>query len=104
MGELSDRGLHEIFVSQFGPPGTPGFERARHNFIVSEAAYAVASFILQVSDCGGCVAGVRHEGAARGCGRRCRLDVGWHMRSTEGTGLLLRTGWSTECHIIAVWC
>lgn len=48
LGELSDRGLYDIFSAEFGAPGSPAFERARHNFIVSEAAYAVASFLLQV--------------------------------------------------------
>ena len=49
LGELSDRGLHDIFAAEFGAPGSPAFERARENFIVSEAAYAVASYLLQVS-------------------------------------------------------
>lgn len=48
LGELSDRGLYDIFVSEFGAPGTPRFEAARTNFIVSEAGYAVASYLLQV--------------------------------------------------------
>jgi hypothetical protein len=48
LGELSDRGLHDIFCAEFGAPGSPAFERARENFIVSEAAYAVASYVLQV--------------------------------------------------------
>ncbi len=48
LGELSDRGLLDIFAHEFGAPGSVSFERARHNFIVSEAAYAVASFLLQV--------------------------------------------------------
>lgn len=48
LGELSDRGLHDIFCSEFGAVGSPTLERARENFIVSEAAYAVASYLLQV--------------------------------------------------------
>lgn len=48
LGELSDRGLHDIFCSEFGPVGSPEMERARENFILSEAAYAVASYLLQV--------------------------------------------------------
>lgn len=48
LGELSDRGLHDIFCSEFGAVGSPALERARENFIVSEAAYAVASYLLQV--------------------------------------------------------
>lgn len=48
LGELSDRGLHDIFCAEFGAPGSAAFEAARENFIVSEAAYAVASYLLQV--------------------------------------------------------
>jgi hypothetical protein len=48
LGELSDRGLHDIFSAEFGAAGSAAFERARENFIVSEAAYAVASYLLQV--------------------------------------------------------
>jgi phosphatidylinositol kinase/protein kinase (PI-3 family) len=48
MGELSDRGLYEIFQAEFGQPNTPAFEAARRNFIISEAGYAIASFLLQV--------------------------------------------------------
>jgi phosphatidylinositol 4-kinase len=48
LGELSDRGLYDIFTAEFGAPGSAAFERARFNFIVSEAAYAVASYLLQV--------------------------------------------------------
>jgi phosphatidylinositol 4-kinase len=48
LGELSDRGLHDIFCSEFGAVGSPTLESARENFIVSEAAYAIASYLLQV--------------------------------------------------------
>jgi hypothetical protein len=48
LGELSDRGLHDIFCSEFGAVGSETLERARENFIVSEAAYAIASYLLQV--------------------------------------------------------
>lgn len=53
LGELSDRGLHDIFCSEFGAVGSPTLEWARENFIVSEAAYAVASYLLQVCAKGG---------------------------------------------------
>jgi hypothetical protein len=48
LGELSDRGLYEIFQSEFGAANSPAFEAARRNFIVSEAGYAIASYLLQV--------------------------------------------------------
>ncbi len=37
LGEMCDGGLLEIFVRDFGPPGSARFERARHNFLRSEA-------------------------------------------------------------------
>jgi phosphatidylinositol kinase/protein kinase (PI-3 family) len=49
LGELNDRGLYDIFTSTFGPPGSAAFEAARHAFIISEAAYAIASYLLQAS-------------------------------------------------------
>jgi hypothetical protein len=52
LGELSDRGLYDIFLTEFGAPGSPQFERARRNFIVSEAGYAIASYLLQVGGLG----------------------------------------------------
>ena len=50
MGETTDGGLYEIFQQDFGPVGSPSFENARDNFIISSAGYAVASLILQPKD------------------------------------------------------
>ncbi|KAG5577026.1 hypothetical protein H5410_057160 [Solanum commersonii] len=50
MGETTDGGLYEIFQQDYGPVGSPGFEAARENFIVSSAGYAVASLLLQPKD------------------------------------------------------
>ncbi|CAI7869329.1 unnamed protein product, partial [Closterium sp. NIES-54] len=50
MGDVTDGGLFDIFQNEFGAIGSAGFERARHNFIVSSAAYAVASLLLQPKD------------------------------------------------------
>lgn len=50
MGETNDGGLYEIFQQDFGPVGSPGFETARMNFIISSAGYAVASLLLQPKD------------------------------------------------------
>jgi hypothetical protein len=61
LGELSDRGLHDIFCSEFGAVGSPTLERARENFIVSEAAYAVASYLLQVRTTLGVWRGTQQE-------------------------------------------
>lgn len=50
MGETTDGGLYEIFQQDYGPVGTPSFEAARENFIISSAGYAVASLLLQPKD------------------------------------------------------
>ncbi len=47
VGEVTEGGLHDYFRIQYGPPGSPRFEAARRNFIVSEAGYAIASYLLQ---------------------------------------------------------
>jgi hypothetical protein len=67
LGELSDRGLHDIFSAEFGAAGSAAFERARENFIVSEAAYAVASYLLQVRAACNCVHGRATAGNAVPC-------------------------------------
>jgi hypothetical protein len=50
MGETTDGGLYEIFQQDYGPVGSPKFEAARENFIISSAGYAVASLLLQPKD------------------------------------------------------
>ncbi|KAK6159446.1 hypothetical protein DH2020_006760 [Rehmannia glutinosa] len=50
MGETTDGGLYEIFQQDFGPVGSPSFEAARENFLISSAGYAVASLLLQPKD------------------------------------------------------
>ncbi|PPS12529.1 hypothetical protein GOBAR_AA08088 [Gossypium barbadense] len=50
MGETTDGGLYEIFQQDYGPVGSPNFEAARRNFIISSAGYAVASLLLQPKD------------------------------------------------------
>ncbi|CAH1431466.1 unnamed protein product [Lactuca virosa] len=50
MGETTDGDLYKIFQQDFGAVGSPSFEAARHNFIISGAGYAVASLLLQPKD------------------------------------------------------
>ena len=50
MGDIADGGLFDIFQAEFGAAGSQAFEAARHNFIVSSAAYAVASLLVQPKD------------------------------------------------------
>lgn len=57
IGKTTDCSLKDYFISKFGPPESASFQKAQRNFIVSSAAYAVTSYILQVKD--------RHNGNVR---------------------------------------
>ncbi|GLI63286.1 hypothetical protein VaNZ11_006192 [Volvox africanus] len=78
MGELAERGLYEIFVSQFGPPNGDRFKAAQRNFITSEAGYAVASYLLQAKD--------RHNGnlLIDSEGHLVHIDFGFIMDISPG--------------------
>ncbi|KAI3803662.1 hypothetical protein L1987_31821 [Smallanthus sonchifolius] len=78
MGETTDGGLYEIFQQDFGPVGSPGFEAARENFIVSSAGYAVASLLLQPKD--------RHNGnlLIDSVGRLVHIDFGFILETSPG--------------------
>ncbi|XP_023769663.1 phosphatidylinositol 4-kinase alpha 1 [Lactuca sativa] len=78
MGETTDGGLYEIFQQDFGAVGSPSFEAARHNFIISSAGYAVASLLLQPKD--------RHNGNLLfdSCGRLVHIDFGFILETSPG--------------------
>ncbi|OIT04706.1 PREDICTED: phosphatidylinositol 4-kinase alpha 1 [Nicotiana attenuata] len=78
MGETTDGGLYEIFQQDYGPVGSPGFEAARENFIVSSAGYAVASLLLQPKD--------RHNGnlLIDSAGRLVHIDFGFILEISPG--------------------
>ncbi|KAI0032206.1 hypothetical protein K488DRAFT_50373 [Vararia minispora EC-137] len=50
MGRAKVNDLHDFFVARYGSPETVAFQRARHNFISSMAAYSLACYILQIKD------------------------------------------------------
>ena len=81
MGELSDRGLYEIFQTEFGAANSPAFERARRNFIISEAGYAIASYLLQAKD--------RHNGnlLVDAEGHLVHIDFGFILEISPGGNL-----------------
>ncbi|KAL8556015.1 hypothetical protein ACS0TY_003722 [Phlomoides rotata] len=78
MGETTDGGLYEIFQQDFGPVGSPSFEAARENFLVSSAGYAVASLLLQPKD--------RHNGNLLfdSVGRLVHIDFGFILETSPG--------------------
>ncbi|KAL0290114.1 UNVERIFIED_CONTAM: Phosphatidylinositol 4-kinase alpha 1 [Sesamum calycinum] len=78
MGETTDGGLYEIFQQDFGPVGSPSFEAARENFLISSAGYAVASLLLQPKD--------RHNGNLLfdNVGRLVHIDFGFILETSPG--------------------
>ncbi|KAL9238192.1 hypothetical protein vseg_012653 [Gypsophila vaccaria] len=78
MGEINDGGLYEIFQQDYGPVGSPSFETARENFLVSSAGYAVASLLLQPKD--------RHNGNLLfdSFGRLVHIDFGFILETSPG--------------------
>lgn len=78
MGETTDGGLFEIFQQDYGPVGSPNFEAARQNFIISSAGYAVASLLLQPKD--------RHNGNLLfdNEGRLVHIDFGFILETSPG--------------------
>ncbi|KAG8364319.1 hypothetical protein BUALT_Bualt19G0116400 [Buddleja alternifolia] len=78
MGETTDGGLYEIFQQDFGPVGSPTFEDARENFLISSAGYAVASLLLQPKD--------RHNGNLLfdSVGRLVHIDFGFIFETSPG--------------------
>ncbi|WCJ33866.1 Phosphatidylinositol 3- and 4-kinase family protein [Euphorbia peplus] len=81
MGETTDGGLYEIFQQDFGPVGSPSFEAARENFLISSAGYAVASLLLQPKD--------RHNGNLLfdNVGRLVHIDFGFIFEISPGNNL-----------------
>ncbi|CAM6087859.1 unnamed protein product [Calypogeia fissa] len=81
MGEITDGGLYEIFQQEYGPVGSAKFEKARDNFIISSAGYAVASLLLQPKD--------RHNGNLLfdSSGRLVHIDFGFILETSPGGNL-----------------
>lgn len=78
MGETTDGGLYEIFQQDYGPVGSPSFEAARENFLISSAGYAVACLLLQPKD--------RHNGNLLfdNVGRLVHIDFGFILETSPG--------------------
>jgi len=78
LGEVSDGGLYDIFMREYGAPGSPAFEQARSNFIRSSAGYAVAMYLLQAKD--------RHNGniLIKKDGSIVHIDFGFILEISPG--------------------
>jgi len=50
LGRMNEGSLYEYFLKKYGHKDSLGFQKARHNFILSHAAYSVVSFVLQIKD------------------------------------------------------
>ncbi|CAA2964444.1 phosphatidylinositol 4-kinase alpha 2-like [Olea europaea subsp. europaea] len=81
MGETNDSGLYEIFQQDFGPVGSPSFEAACENFLISSAGYAVSSLLLQPKD--------RHNWNLLfdSVGRLVHIDFGFILETSPGNNM-----------------
>ncbi|ODV85787.1 hypothetical protein CANARDRAFT_7157 [[Candida] arabinofermentans NRRL YB-2248] len=50
LGREAVNGLYEYFITQYGPPNGPEFQKARNNFIKSLAAYSIVTYLLEIKD------------------------------------------------------
>ena len=78
IGKLGNNSLYTYFIGKFGAEGTPNYERAKKNFIESLAAYAIASYILQIKD--------RHNGniLIDDAGHIIHIDFGFFLTNSPG--------------------
>ncbi|CAI5733596.1 unnamed protein product [Peronospora destructor] len=70
--------LLDFFTRHFGDPSTPGFDRARSNFVSSMAGYAIVCYLLQVKD--------RHNGniLLDAEGHIIHIDFGFILANNPG--------------------
>uniref|UniRef100_M4BMQ8 1-phosphatidylinositol 4-kinase n=1 Tax=Hyaloperonospora arabidopsidis (strain Emoy2) TaxID=559515 RepID=M4BMQ8_HYAAE len=70
--------LLNFFTRHFGDPGTPGFHRARSNFVSSMAGYAIVCYLLQIKD--------RHNGniLLDAEGHIIHIDFGFILANNPG--------------------
>jgi len=81
IGQKTDGTLYDYYLSKYGAKNSLAFQQARNNFIRSMAAYAIASYILQVKD--------RHNGniLIDEHGHLVHIDFGFLFDRTPGGDL-----------------
>ena len=82
IGKTNEESLYEFFINNFGAEHHDVFQAARENFIRSQAAYSLVSYILQVKD--------RHNGNImidKEKGYLVHIDFGFILETSPANNL-----------------
>ncbi len=81
LGKAHDVSLKQLFLNRYGAQDSPAFRKAQRNFILSLAAYSVATYFLQVKD--------RHNGNIMidEDGHLLHIDFGFIFETSPGANM-----------------